>query len=158
MRRAAIVLAVGLVAVGCSAEQRPGSSPTTTAATSTTATEPEPATTSTTSDPKEDNSAQEFPDVIDVEVSIESPGVFRFAVTISSPYDTAQRYADAWRIIAPDGSVLGIRELLHDHANEQPFTRSLNGVEIPPDIEEVTVEGRDLVNGWGGMTLTVPVP
>ena len=67
------------------------------------------------------------------------------------------RYADAWRIVAPDGTELGVRELTHDHAAEQPFTRSLNGVEIPPDVTEVTVEGRDLVNGWSGGTLTATI-
>ncbi len=42
-------------------------------------------------------------------------------------------------------------------ATEQPFTRSLSGVEIPADVTTVTVEGRDLVNGWGGGTQTVTV-
>ena len=50
-----------------------------------------------------------------------------------------------------------MRELTHDHAGEQPFTRSLNGVVIPPDVTTVTVEGRDLVNGWGGGTQTVSI-
>lgn len=72
--------------------------------------------------------------------------------TISSPYDSPARYADAWRILGPDGAVLGVRELLHDHATEQPFTRTLAGVPIDPQIEVVTIEGRDQVNGWGGQT------
>ena len=50
-----------------------------------------------------------------------------------------------------------MRELTHDHAAEQPFTRSLTDVVIPPDVTEVTVEGRDLVNGWGGGTSTVTI-
>lgn len=78
--------------------------------------------------------------------------------TISSPYDSPDRYADAFRVLAPDGTVLGVRELLHDHANEQPFTRSLDDVRIPDDVDRVTVEGRDLANGWGGDTVTVTVP
>lgn len=51
----------------------------------------------------------------------------RVAATTSSPYDSPDRYADAFRVLAPDGTVLGVRELLHDHANEQPLTRSLSG-------------------------------
>ena len=75
-----------------------------------------------------------------------------------SAYDTPERYADAWRVKGPDGAVLGVRELLHDHAGEQPFTRSLDGIEIPDGVQTVVVEGRDLANGWGGGTVEVPVP
>lgn len=96
-----------------------------------------------------------FPDVVAVEVEPEGGGTWRFSVTLSSPYDSAQRYADAWRVVGPDGTVYGVRELAHDHANEQPFTRSLGGVEIPDGVDTVTVEGRDQVSGWGGATLTI---
>ena len=99
---------------------------------------------------------QAFPDIVDVAVTPEDD-TFRFDVTVSSPYDTPERYADAWRIVAPDGTELGVRELTHDHAAEQPFTRSLGDVVIPPEVTSVTVEGRDLVNGWGGSTLTVTI-
>jgi hypothetical protein len=99
---------------------------------------------------------QSFPDIVDVVVTPQGD-TFRFDVTVSSPYDTPERYADAWRIVAPDGTELGVRELTHDHAAEQPFTRSLTDVVIPPDVTTVTVEGRDLVNGWGGGTLTVTI-
>jgi len=95
---------------------------------------------------------QRFPDVIDV-VATPTDGGWDFDVTVSSPYDTPERYADAWRVLGPDGTVLGVRELAHDHANEQPFTRSLQGVEIPVDVMVVVVEARDLANGWGGQTI-----
>ena len=98
-----------------------------------------------------------FPDVVEVLVAPDGDG-YRFDVTISSPYDTPERYADAWRVLAPDGTVLGVRELTHHHADEQPFTRSLPGVAIPAEVESVTVEARDLANGWGGATVTVDVP
>lgn len=101
---------------------------------------------------------QRFPDVIDVEVEQESDGSYTFAVTISSPYDTPERYADGWRIMGPDGTVHGQHELAHDHASEQPFTRTQSGVVLPEDVDEVTVEGHDLANGYGGETVTVPVP
>jgi len=78
-------------------------------------------------------------------------------VTISSPYDTPQQYADGWRVLALDDAVLGEHTLLHDHANEQPFTRTQRGVIIPSDVLSVTIEGRDLVNGYGGSTVTVSV-
>ena len=103
-----------------------------------------------------DASGQRFPDVLDAEVDCTSEPC-RASATLSSPYDSADRYADAWRVRTPDGTVLGVRELAHDHADEQPFTRSLPSLEVPGDVEEVVVEGRDGANGWGGGTVTVPV-
>lgn len=99
-----------------------------------------------------------YPDVVGVSVTNSGDGTFSFDVTISSPYDTADRYADAWRIVGADGTVFGVRELLHGHPNEQPFTRSLAGVAIPSEVATVVVEGRDQLNGWGGTTFEVSVP
>jgi hypothetical protein len=98
------------------------------------------------------------PDVVDVEVSQTGERTYRFDVTISSPYDSPQRYANAWRVLGPDGTVYGVRELLHHHAGEQPFTRSLTGVEVPAGVDTVTVQARDLVNGWGGAVIHVTLP
>jgi hypothetical protein len=103
-------------------------------------------------------SQQMHPDVVSAVVELEADGTYRFEVTISSPYDSPERYADAWRVLSPDGTQLAIRELLHDHAGEQPFTRILSGVEIPDDIEIVTIQARDLVNGWGGATVEANLP
>ena len=86
---------------------------------------------------------------------MDGSGTWTFDATLSSPYDTPQRYADAWRVVGPDGTVFGIRELTHDHASEQPFTRSQTGIEIPEDVQTVTVEGRDQISGWGGATVEV---
>ena len=102
--------------------------------------------------------ADAYPDVVAVELRPQGERVYDVAVTLSSPYDTPQRYADGWRVLAPDGTVLGTHTLLHDHANEQPFTRTQRGLLIPADIDEVTVEGRDQANGFGGATITVEVP
>lgn len=96
-----------------------------------------------------------YPDIVAVETDRDVDGSYRFDVAISSPYDSPERYADAWRVVGPDGTEYGVRILLHDHANEQPFTRSLSGVEIPDGIDSVTVEGRDLINGWGGAIIEV---
>jgi hypothetical protein len=98
-----------------------------------------------------------YPDVLAVTLTETGDNTYRVSVTLSSPYDTRSRYADAWRVLAPDGTVLGVRVLTHDHQNEQPFTRSLSGVIIPLDVTRVTVEGRDQISGWGGMTVTVSV-
>ena len=98
-----------------------------------------------------------YPDVVDVTVSADGSS-YDFVVTMSSPYDSPQRYADAWRVIGDDGRSYGIRELAHDHANEQPFTRSLEGIEIPDTVTSVTIQGRDQVYGWGGGVVEVDLP
>lgn len=100
---------------------------------------------------------QRFPEVIAVETERAGDGTVRFDVTISSPYDAPDRYADAWRVVGPDGTEYGVRELTHDHAEEQPFTRSLDGVVIPDGVAVVTVEARDSDNGWGGATVDAPL-
>ncbi len=61
-------------------------------------------------------------------------------------------------MLTDDGEVLGEHELTHDHADEQPFTRTLTGLRIPGGVPEVVVEGRDSVNGYGGTTVRVSVP
>jgi len=97
-------------------------------------------------------------DVVGVEVSKQGEGRFRFDVTVRHADEGWDHYADRWDVVGPDGAVLGSRELLHPHVNEQPFTRSLTGVEIPRDVEEVTIRAHDSVHGLGGAEMTVAVP
>jgi N-acetylmuramoyl-L-alanine amidase len=92
-----------------------------------------------------------YPDIIEASVSRVGSS-YSFDVTISSKYDSPDRYADAFRIIGDDGQVYGARELTHHHANEQPFTRSLSGIAIPESVGSVIIQARDLVYGWGGAT------
>jgi hypothetical protein len=86
------------------------------------------------------------------------PESFDFDVTVSSPYDSPQRYADAFRVLGRDGTVYGVRELLHDHATEQPFTRDLYGVKIPRGVRSVVVQARDRTFGYGGGIVEVVLP
>ena len=51
-----------------------------------------------------------------------------------------------------DGQRLGFRELVHPHVTEQPFTRTLSGVEIPAASDHVVIRARDNVDGWGSET------
>ena len=149
-----IALAAGLVAVGCGSDTdgsssadgsgRPGTTQTTDAAGS-------------GGSDQGATAEQQYPDVVDVEVT-ESGGGFTVAATISSPYDSEERYADAFRVLSPDGTELTVRELTHDHADEQPFTRSSDSVTVPEGVTSVTVEARDLKNGWGGATVTADLP
>jgi hypothetical protein len=79
-----------------------------------------------------------------------SASVCNFVVTVRHADQGWNHYANAWDIVAPDGSVLATRVLLHPHVDEQPFTRELRGVEIPPGIKSVIVRARDSVHGLGG--------
>ncbi len=88
------------------------------------------------------------PPVIEAVRSDSLGGAWTFSVTIRHPDTGWDHYADGWEVLAPDGSRLGYRELLHPHVDEQPFTRSLAGVLIPPGTEFVTVRSRCNVDGW----------
>lgn len=97
-------------------------------------------------------------DILDVKMTPGADGTWRFDVTVQHADTGWDHYADAWEVLAPDGTVLGTRTLLHPHVNEQPFTRSLTGVRIPDGVTEVTVRAHDSVHGHGGNILTVAVP
>lgn len=101
---------------------------------------------------------QKFPDVVEVKVRASGADRFDFDATLSSPYDSPQRYADAFRVLGRDGQVFGERVLLHDHANEQPFTRDLYGVSIPGRVRVVVVQARDQKYGYGGKTVEIALP
>ena len=101
---------------------------------------------------------QMYPDVIAVKVRARAASTFEFDVTVSSPYDTPQRYADGIRAVSKDGAVLGQRKLFHDHSLEQPFTRPLRVVLVPPEVRVVIIQARDQKHGYGGKTVEVALP
>lgn len=101
---------------------------------------------------------QKYPDVVNVSVRAYGENRFDFDVTISSPYDTAERYADAFRVMGTDGKSYGERILFHDHADEQPFTRDLYNVSIPQGVQKVIVQAKDKTYGYGGKTMEVVLP
>lgn len=80
--------------------------------------------------------------------AIRTGDTWHFDVTIAHPDTGWDHYADAWRILDPDGRELGLRVLLHPHVTEQPFTRSLTGVTIPAGLTHVLIQSRCLTDGW----------
>ena len=85
----------------------------------------------------------------------QSGGAWTFSVTIRHGDTGWDHYADAWSVNAPDGTELGRRDLAHPHENEQPFTRSLSGVAVPPSVSEVIIRAHDSVHGWSDQTFKV---
>ena len=97
-------------------------------------------------------------DIVGAKVTRTSSGVYRFDVTVTHFDRGWKHYANKWDVVAPDGTVLGTRELLHPHEHEQPFTRSLSGVRVPKGIATVTLRAHDLVHEYGGKEMTVKIP
>ena len=96
-------------------------------------------------------------DVVGVKIIKEGTGTYRFDVSVRHRDEGWKHYADKWDVVAPDGVVLGTRELAHPHENEQPFTRSLAGVSIPEGVDHVTLRAHDSVHGNGGAEMRVEV-
>ena len=94
-------------------------------------------------------------DVLGVQMVRTGTGVYRVTVTVQHDDTGWAHYADKWDVVAPDGTVLGTRTLLHPHETEQPFTRSLSDVAIPESIEHVIVRAHDKVDGYGGLEVKV---
>ncbi|MDJ0630878.1 MAG: hypothetical protein QNJ44_21655 [Rhodobacter sp.] len=80
------------------------------------------------------------------------------SVTLSHPDTGWDHYADGWEVLAPNGTRLGFRELLHPHVNEQPFTRSLSGVTIPDGLTEVLIRPRCNVDDWSVQSYAITLP
>lgn len=97
-------------------------------------------------------------DVLAVQVRRTGSRTFTFSATLKHADEGWDHYADAWEVLGPEGKVLATRVLYHPHVEEQPFTRSLAGVEIPEGLKEVTVRAHDSGHGYGGRTQTVQLP
>ena len=80
-------------------------------------------------------------------------------IDVTARHDDAgwDHYADGWGVYTTDGKKLGYRELLHPHEDEQPFTRSLTGVNIPAGTTSVVIRVHDTKHGDGpAYTLKLP--
>ena len=86
--------------------------------------------------------------VIEAASARQSGGSWSFSVTLSHPDTGWEHYADGWRVLDMNGTELGLRVLAHPHEQEQPFTRSLSGVQVPEGTTQVQIQARCLVDGW----------
>ena len=115
-----------------------------------------------TSPPSQPASSAANADVTFVRVVATGDNRYTFHVTVAHPDTGWEDYADGWDVLLPDGTVVKpsasspfTRLLVHPHVNEQPFTRSQSGIEISAEITQVTVRAHDLVDGFGGKTVTI---
>jgi hypothetical protein len=98
-------------------------------------------------------------DVLQVDIRpAATPGQFDIAVTLRHADSGWDHYANRWEILGPTGEVLATRTLQHPHVDEQPFTRSLNGIALPANLTWIRVRGHDLVHGYGGREVTRGIP
>lgn len=80
---------------------------------------------------------------------------WRINVTLSHPDSGWDHYADGWQVLDAKGKVLGVRELMHPHVHEQPFTRSLFNVMVPDGTREVFIRSRCSAGGWSATQTSV---
>ena len=97
-------------------------------------------------------------DVMDVKVKKNNNNSYDFSVTVFHEDTGWKHYADKWEILGESGKVLGTRVLYHPHVDEQPFTRSLSGTEIPDHVKTVKVRAHDSVHEYGGKVFTMELP
>ncbi|NQY94191.1 MAG: hypothetical protein HRT43_08515 [Campylobacteraceae bacterium] len=89
-------------------------------------------------------------DVLNVKYSCTPNRTCTFDVTIKHQDTGWKHYANAFEVLTPTKQVLSKRILRHPHVNEQPFTRSISGVRIPPNVNMVVIRAHDLVHKYGG--------
>lgn len=97
-------------------------------------------------------------DVVDAKVHKEHSNTYNFTVTVLHQDAGWKHYANKWDVIDENETVLGTRILHHPHVNEQPFSRSLYGVEIPLHVKTVTIRAHDSVHKYGGKVIEIKLP
>lgn len=101
-------------------------------------------------------------DVIKATIKKNADGTYRIDATVKSRDRGWDYYADRIEAVTRDGKILGTRILVHPHDDEQPFTRELDQLKIPPGIKEIVVRA-SMKNAKPGehnrdqtVTLTIP--
>ncbi|MBL4690606.1 MAG: hypothetical protein JKY68_03965 [Rhodospirillales bacterium] len=96
--------------------------------------------------------------VVDAMATDNGNDSYSFTASVAHADTGWKHYADKFEILAPGGKVLGTRVLYHPHVDEQPFTRGLGGVTIPPGLTHVIVRAWDNVHKAGEETFSVKLP
>ena len=85
-------------------------------------------------------------EILDVKISKQSD-TYSFSVKILHEDSGWEHYVNRYEVLDKDGNVIATRTLWHPHENEQPFTRSLRGVQIK-GINIVYLRANDSVDGY----------
>ncbi len=99
-----------------------------------------------------DTTSSQGADVVTVSWEGE-PGVYTFTVTLRSPDVDCTRYADWWEVLTDDGALVYRRILNHSHADEQPFARSGEEMDVLA-ADPLVVRGHVNDFGYGGLAFT----
>ncbi len=96
-------------------------------------------------------------EVVSASARCDAASLCEITVTLAHDDEGWGHYADRWEVLGPEGAVLATRVLLHPHVQEQPFTRSLRGVQLPATLTHISIRGHDSVHGDGGAERRVEI-
>lgn len=96
--------------------------------------------------------------VLDVKVECNKKRICTFWVTVEHADTGWEHYANSFEILKENGTLIKRRILAHPHVEEQPFTRSLDGVKLHKNLKHVIVRARDSVHKYGGKEMKVAIP
>ena len=101
-------------------------------------------------------------DVTNVYARKETNGTWTFHVSVNHGDVDLEDFVDGWDVVTVDGDVVKLepnhrftKSLRAPHVEEQPFTRTRKGLEIPAGIEKVRVRAHDSNGGFGGKEVLV---
>lgn len=98
-------------------------------------------------------------DVIAATARQAADGSWSFEVTMRCDDRGADYFCDRFEVLTPTARVVGVRRLLHDHTDEQPFTRDLQGVHVPDGFPRgVLLRGHHNIRGYDGAALKLELP
>jgi hypothetical protein len=93
--------------------------------------------------------AKSVPEVMGVDWERADDGTYTFRVTLRHDDTGWDHYANWWVVESLEGEELARRVLRHPHVEEQPFTRGIQGVQLPSGTEAVTIRGHCSQHGHG---------
>lgn len=109
-------------------------------------------------DPGECISHIDYAQVVDAEIR-RSGSSWTVSATVRHADSGEDHYADLFVAVDPRTMrVLGERVLWHPHVHEQPFTRTMTGLDIPDGVDQVLIVARCNVHGFGGCGTALSVP
>lgn len=98
----------------------------------------------------------DFAQVTEARLTQNAGGSWTAAVTVRHRDEGWDHYANIWQILDADSKeVLGERILAHPHDNEQPFTRSLSGINIPGNTRRLLIRARCNLHDYEGRQLRI---